>query len=55
VLDLLCEGLPNKLIARRLQVSEFTVRGHVQAVLGLLGVNSRSQATFAARQNGLIG
>lgn len=55
VLDLLCEGLPNKLIARRLQVSEFTVRGHVQAVLGLLGVNSRSQATFAARQSGLIG
>jgi DNA-binding NarL/FixJ family response regulator len=55
VLDLLCEGLPNKLIARRLQVSEFTVRGHVQAVLGLLGVNSRSQAMFAARQNGLIG
>lgn len=55
VLDLLCQGLPNKLIARRLQVSEFTVRGHVQAVLGLLGVNSRSQATFAARQNGLIG
>lgn len=55
VLDLLCEGLPNKMIARRLVVSEFTVRGHVQAILGLLGVSSRSQATFAARQHKLIG
>jgi DNA-binding NarL/FixJ family response regulator len=55
VLDLLCEGLSNKMIARRLEVSEFTVRGHVQAILGLLGVSSRSQATFAARQHKLIG
>ena len=55
VLDLLCEGHSNKVIARRLELSEFTVRGHVQAVLGLLGVSSRSQATFAARRVGLIG
>ena len=55
VLDLLCEGLSNKVIARRMQLSEFTVRGHVQAVLGLLGVQSRSQVMFAARRAGLIG
>jgi DNA-binding NarL/FixJ family response regulator len=55
VLDLLAEGLSNKVIARRLNLSEFTVRGHVQAVLGLLGVTSRAQAAFAARQRGLIG
>ncbi len=55
VLDLLCEGLSNKVIARRLELSEYTVRGHVQAILGLLGVTSRSQATFAARQHRLIG
>ncbi len=55
VLDLLCEGLSNKLIARRLVLSEFTVRGHVQAVLGLLEVSSRSQAQFAARRMGLVG
>ena len=55
VLDLLCEGLSNKVIAKRMDLSEFTVRGHVQAVLGLLGVQSRSQATFAARRVGLIG
>ncbi|MDB5929107.1 MAG: two component transcriptional regulator, LuxR family [Polaromonas sp.] len=55
VLDLLCEGLSNKVIARRLELSEFTVRGHVQAVLGLLGVSSRSQVMLAARRSGLIG
>jgi DNA-binding NarL/FixJ family response regulator len=55
VLDLLCEGLSNKMIAKRMELSEFTVRGHVQAVLSLLGAQSRSQATFAARRAGLIG
>ena len=55
VLDLLCEGLSNKVIAQRMGLSEFTVRGHVQAVLSLLGVTSRSQATFVARNGGLIG
>lgn len=55
VLDLLCEGLSNKVIARRLELSEFTVRGHVQSVLGLLGISSRSQVVFAARRSGLIG
>jgi len=55
VLDLLCQGHSNKVIARRLELSEYTVRGHVQAVMGLLGVTSRSQAAFVARQAGLIG
>ena len=55
VLDLLCEGLANKVIARRLELSEFTVRGHVQSIFALLQVSSRSQATFAARRIGLVG
>lgn len=55
VLDLLCEGLSNKVIARRLELSEFTVRGHVQAVFSMLQVSSRSQATVAARRAGLVG
>lgn len=54
VLDLLCQGLSNKVIARRLELSEFTVRGHVQAVLRHLRVSSRSEAAFAARQRGLV-
>jgi len=55
VLDLLCQGLSNKVIARRLELSEFTVRGHVQSVLRHLHVSSRSEAAFAARQRGLVG
>ncbi|MDR3481882.1 MAG: response regulator transcription factor [Burkholderiaceae bacterium] len=54
VLDLLCQGLSNKLIGRRLNLSENTVRGHVQAVLAALQVVSRSEAAFAARQRGLV-
>lgn len=55
VLDYLCQGLSNKVIARRMDLSEFTVRGHVQAVLRHLKVTSRSEAAFAARQRGLVG
>jgi DNA-binding NarL/FixJ family response regulator len=54
VLDLMCQGLSNKLIGRRLDLSENTVRGHVQAVLAALQVSSRSEAGFAARQRGLV-
>lgn len=54
VLDLLCQGLSNKMIGRRLNLSEHTVRGHVQAMLAALQVSSRSEAAFAARRLGLI-
>lgn len=55
VLELLCQGLSNKLIARRLELAENTVRWHVQAILAELQVSSRSEAAFAARILGLIG
>jgi len=51
---LLCEGLSNRAIAERMQVSEYTVRGHVQHLLNVLGVNSRAAALFKARKLGLI-
>jgi len=54
VLDLLCQGLSNKAIGRRLSLSENTVRGHVQAVLVALQVSSRSEASFVARRKGLV-
>ncbi len=54
VLDLLCQGLPNKTIGKRLGLSENTVRGHVQALLSFLQVSSRSEAAFAARRSGLV-
>ncbi len=46
VLQLLLKGLPNKLIARELNVSVDTVKDHVAAVLRALGVNSRTQAVL---------
>ena len=54
VLDLLCKGLSNKLIARELGCAENTVRGHVQAILLFFNVASRSEAVYAARQQGVI-
>ena len=54
VLDLVCQGLSNKVIGRRLNLSENTVRGHVQAVLAALEVSSRSEAGFEARRRGLV-
>jgi DNA-binding NarL/FixJ family response regulator len=54
VLDLLCQGLPNKAIGRRLALSENTVRGHVQGILAVLNVTNRSEAAFAPRRRGLI-
>ena len=46
VLAWLLKGLPNKLIARELNVSVDTVKDHVAAVLRALGVNSRTQAVL---------
>lgn len=55
VLDLLCQGLSNKVIGQRLGLSENTVRMHASAVFKSLQVTSRSEAAFVARQQGLVG
>lgn len=54
VLRLLAEGLPNKTIAQRLDISEHTVKFHVNALLGKLGVGSRTEAVVRATRLGLI-
>jgi DNA-binding NarL/FixJ family response regulator len=50
VLSLLLQGLPNKLVARQLNLSVETVKDHVAAVLRALGVSSRTQAVLAVSQ-----
>jgi len=55
VLNLLHQGLSNKLIARQLSLSDNTVRRHVQDILEYFGVVNRAEAVFAARHQGLIG
>ncbi len=53
VLDLILQGMPNKLICRQLQLAEGTVKVHVSAVLRALGVRNRTQAVIAAGKMGL--
>jgi two-component system, NarL family, nitrate/nitrite response regulator NarL len=54
VLGLLAEGLPNKNIARRLSISEHTVKFHVNAILSKLGAQSRTEAVVRATRMGLV-
>jgi DNA-binding NarL/FixJ family response regulator len=53
VLGLLLEGLPNKLIARRLEISEKTVKTHLTNVFRRIGVTDRVQAVLWAERQGL--
>ena len=54
VLQHLAEGLPNKTIAHRLNISEHTVKFHVNAIMSKLGAQSRTEAVVRATQLGLI-
>ena len=54
VLELLCEGLQNKQIARRLNIAAATVKIHVANILRALNVSSRLQAAVVAMSLGLI-
>jgi NarL family two-component system response regulator LiaR len=54
VLELIGRGLPNKLIARELELSEKTVKTHVGHVLAKLGVSDRTQAALVAVRAGLV-
>jgi two-component system nitrate/nitrite response regulator NarL len=49
ILSSLMEGIPNKLIARKLHVTEATVKVHVKAVLRKIGAANRTQAALWAK------
>jgi DNA-binding NarL/FixJ family response regulator len=53
VLRLVAEGLPNKLIARQLEISEKTVKAHLTSVFAQIGVTDRTQAALWAQRNNL--
>jgi len=53
VLALVVAGLPNKLIARRLDIAESTVKIHVSVILRELKVTSRTQALIAVAKAGV--
>jgi DNA-binding NarL/FixJ family response regulator len=54
VLQLLAEGLANKAIAQRLGISDHTVKFHVNAIMGKLGAQSRTEAVVRATRMGLV-
>jgi DNA-binding NarL/FixJ family response regulator len=53
VLRCVAEGMPNKLIARELGISEKTVKTHLTRVFQQIGVTDRTQAALWARENAL--
>lgn len=54
VLTMLAEGLGNKTIARRLGISEHTVKFHVGSILAKLNAASRTEAVTLGARQGLI-
>lgn len=54
VLTLLAEGLTNRAIGRALHISEHTAKFHVQALMGKLGAQSRTEAVVRATRLGLL-
>lgn len=52
VLDLVAAGLSNRLIARRLGISEKTVKSHLTAIYAALGVTDRVQAALWVARGG---
>jgi DNA-binding NarL/FixJ family response regulator len=55
VFGLLLDGMPNKLIARRLGISEKTVKSHLTSIFREIGVTDRVQAILWAERLGLRG
>jgi len=53
VLGCILQGLPNKLICRRLALAEGTVKIHVAAILRALNVHNRTQAVIEASRLGI--
>lgn len=54
VVQLLAEGLSNKAIALQLGISEHTVKFHINAIMGKLNAQSRTEAAIRAARLGLI-
>jgi two-component system NarL family response regulator len=54
VLEQIVAGNSNKAIAGRLNISEATVKSHINSILSKLGVSDRTQAATTALQRGLV-
>jgi two-component system NarL family response regulator len=54
ILELVAKGLTNKEVANTLQISQFTVRNHLNHITDKLEVSDRTEAIFVAIQTGII-
>jgi DNA-binding NarL/FixJ family response regulator len=54
VLRLVVQGLPNKSIARRLDIAETTARGYVSELLAAFRVTNRTQLVLDVAKRGLV-
>jgi two-component system, NarL family, response regulator YdfI len=54
VLQLMAEGLPNKIIASRLKISLHTAKFHVAQILGKLDATSRTEAVTIGARRGYV-
>lgn len=54
ILGLLAEGLPNKVICKRLSLSEDTVKTHLKAIFSTLNCRNRTECVNTARRYGLV-
>lgn len=54
ILDLLAEGLPNKVICQRLSLSEDTVKTHLKALFAAMNSHNRTECVSNARRLGLV-
>lgn len=54
IFKLLIDNETTKSIAKRLEISDKTVRNHISNVIGKLGVSSRTQAIITLVKSGMI-
>ncbi|HEX6273631.1 MAG TPA: response regulator transcription factor [Polyangiaceae bacterium] len=54
VLELVADGLSNKLIAEKLGVSEHTAKFHLRSILDKLGADTRTEAVAKAARRGML-
>nr|CEG10976.1 unnamed protein product [Cloning vector pJH015_public] len=55
ILKLIAQGLPNKMIARRLDITESTVKVHVKHMLKKMKLKSRVEAAVWVHQERIFG